>query len=167
MVELPGVVRAQQPTHDARPVVRKESYKIMYPLDEHTLAGPQPILDAWKETQFKDKLDEIIKRHNEKFNVKGLVHKFMKRGAEAADEAVMEESTVKIEPQAGDPTTEAEIDAKYPGTLKVSCGCGATRWTAIITSGPGNGSEFYLIGEDVVVPSGVLCLWSWIRHLEE
>ena len=79
-------------------------------------------------------------------------------GAEATDEAVMEESTVNIQPQAGNPTTEAEIDAKYRKSLKVSCGCGAMRWTAIITNGPENDSELYLIGEDVVVPSGVpLC----------
>ena len=60
LVELPGVARSQPPTHDERPLLRKQKYKVMYPMDEQTLAVPQSMLDAWKDTNIKDELDEII-----------------------------------------------------------------------------------------------------------
>ena len=64
-MELPGVVRAQPPTHVERPALRKDNDRIMHPLDEQTLAVPQTILDAWEDTKFKDVFLELIKQHNE------------------------------------------------------------------------------------------------------
>ena len=81
----------------------------------------------------------------------------LKRGADTTTE-VMDENTAKIEHLAGDPTTEEEIDAKYPGSVKVSCGAGSVKWKAVFTKIPDTGAQLYLLGEDVVVPSGVpLC----------
>ena len=156
-MELPGVVRAQPPHHDARPLLRKENYKIMYPLDEQTLAVPQSLYDLWKDTKFKDELDEIIKKHNERYNLKGVIHKGSKRGADAIEEVITEETAAKIEHKEGDPTTAAEIDEKYPGAVKVQCGVASAKWTAVFAKSSDN-AQLFLMGEDVVVPSGVpLC----------